>query len=129
MKRFVILLLMLVTITTFCSSQIIHKSTTALDSTRIIITDKQLKTANLIFIEHSKLLKENKILLKQIDNYKMLDNLNLKTDSIRLVQINNYEILNNQLKKENKKLKVQRNIFGLTGLSFGLAFIFTMLFK
>ena len=57
----------------------------------------------------------------------MLDNLNLKTDSIRLVQINNYEILNNQLKKENKKLKVQRNIFGLTGLSF--AFIFTMLFK
>lgn len=59
----------------------------------------------------------------------MLDNLNLKTDSIRLVQINDYEILNNQLKKENKKLKVQRNIFGLTGLSFGLAFIFTMLFK
>lgn len=129
MKRFVILLLMLVTITTFCSSQIIRKSTTALDSTRVIITDKQLKTANLIFIEHSKLLKENKILLKQIDNYKMLDNLNLKTDSIRLVQINNYEILNNQLKKKNKKLKVQRNIFGLTGLSFGLAFIFTMLFK
>ena len=59
----------------------------------------------------------------------MLDNLNLKTDSIRLVQINNYEILNNQLKKENKKLKVQRNIFELTGLFFGLAFIFTMLFK
>ena len=120
---------MLVTTTTFCSSQIRYKSTTALDSTRVIITDKQLKTANLIFIEHSKLLKENKILLKQIDNYKMLDNLNLKTDSIRLVQINNYEILNNKLKKKNKKLKVQRNIFGLTGLSFGLAFIFTMLFK
>ena len=80
-----------------------------------------------IFTAYNKKMFKKKISKIRIKKDK--DNLNLKTDSIRLVQIDNYEILNNQLKKENKKLKVQRNIFGLTGLSFGLAFIFTMLFK
>lgn len=126
MKRYAILLLMLVITTTFCSSQIIQKSTTVLDTTRIVITDKQLKTANLIFVEHSKLLKENDILKKQINNYMVLDSLNAKTDSIKTDFLNIMEKENSDLRK---KVRKQKNVFGISGLSLGLAFILTILFK
>ena len=126
MKRFAILLSMLVITTTFCSSQIIQKSTTVLDTTRIVITDKQLKTANLIFIEHSKLLKENDLLKRQIDNYRVLDILNTKTDSIKTDFLNIIEKENNDLRK---KIKKQKNVFGISSLSIGLAFILAILFK
>lgn len=126
MKRYAILLLMLVITTTFCSSQIIQKSTTVLDTTRIVITDKQLKTANLIFVEHSKLLKENDILKKQINNYIVLDSLNAKTDSIKTDFLNIMEKENSDLRK---KVRKQKNVFGISGLSLGLAFILTILFK
>lgn len=126
MKRYGILLLMLITTTTICSSQIIQRSTTVLDTTRVVITDKQLRTANLIFVEHAKLLKENEILIKQLNNYKMLDSLNTKTDSIKTNFLNDLTKENIGLKK---KVKKQKTIFGISGLSLGLAFILTILFK
>lgn len=97
-----------------------------LDTTRIVITDKQLKTANLIFVEHSKLLKENDILKKQINNYIVLDSLNAKTDSIKTDFLNIMEKENSDLRK---KVRKQKNVFGISGLSLGLAFILTILFK
>lgn len=126
MKRFAILLLMLVVMTTICSSQIIQKSTIRIDSTKIVISDEQLRTANLIFVEHSKLKKENKLLKRQINNYIVLDSLNTKTDSVKSDLLNKLEKENTNLKK---KVKKQKKIFSISSLSLGLAFILAILFK
>ena len=56
----------------------------------------------------------------------MLDSLNTKTDSIKTNFLNNLTKENIGLKK---KVKKQKTIFGISGLSLGLAFILTILFK
>jgi hypothetical protein len=60
----------------------------------VSITSEQLKYTNLIFVEHNKLLKENKLLDEQIQNYKDKVLLLEQTDSLRLSQINQYENIN-----------------------------------
>lgn len=68
------------------------------------ITSKQLKEANLIFVEHSKLLKENSLLIKQVNNYKLENVLLLEADSIRCLQIENYQAMSESYKLQLKEL-------------------------
>ena len=90
-----------------------------LNDSLIVITNKQLKQTNLLFLDRERLIKENSELKFQIDNYdSILDNYKY-TDTIKSNQIdllktnlNDYNnIINNQsikidkLNKSNKVLK------------------------
>lgn len=91
-KRIAILFLTILLVRTTCfssnTSEVIEQDST------VLITSDQLKSANLIFVEHKKLLEENKLLNLQIQNYQTKTDYLLKTDSLRTAQITNYQYLN-----------------------------------
>ena len=107
MKRTLILLLiiMLARISAFSSttSNLIEQDSI------VYVTTQDIKYANLIFIEHKKLIKDNALLLNQIENYKDLTNTLTQVDSLRLRQIEEYSVLNDkyqlQIKSLNKDIK------------------------
>ena len=107
MKRIVILFLaiLLVRITCFSSTT---SEVTRQDSI-VSITSEQLKYANLIFVEHKKLLEENDLLNQQVLNYQNKTDLLLRTDSLRVSQIANYQLINEayatQIEDLNKAIK------------------------
>lgn len=111
MRKFVAILLVILLIPTISSSQVIWRETEK-DSI-VLITPAQLKETNLIFAEHCKLLEENTLLRKQIDNYKLKDSLNNVSDSLRLNQLQNYKELannyTNQISILNSKIKKQNS--------------------
>ena len=78
------------------------------DST-VLVTTSDLKYANLIFVEHDKLLKENSLLYQQVGNYMDLNRQLVQVDSLRLHQISEYNKLNqsyvNQIDALNKEVK------------------------
>ena len=78
------------------------------DST-VLVTTSDLKYANLIFVEHDKLLKENSLLYQQVGNYMDLNRQLVQVDSLRLHQISEYNKLNqsyvNQIDALNKDVK------------------------
>lgn len=98
MKRIVISFLIILLQTTTSSSQIIWNDSV------IGITPIQLKTTNLIFVEHEKLLKENSLLKIQLDNYTKDNQLLTQTDSIRTIQLKGYKDLDTQNKKQIEQL-------------------------
>lgn len=107
MKRIVILFLaiLLVRITCFSSTT---SEVTRQDST-VSITSDQLKYANLIFVEHKKLLEENDLITQQVQNYQAKTDFLLRTDSLRVAQITNYQLINEtyatQIEDLNKAIK------------------------
>lgn len=123
MKRIVISFLIILLQTTTSFSQIIWNDSV------IGITPIQLKTTNLIFVEHEKLLKENSLLKIQLDNYIKDNQLLTQTDSIRTIQLKGYkdldiqnkkqiEQLNKDLSRKKKELTVWK--IGGLGISVGL---------
>lgn len=78
------------------------------DST-VLITSDQLKRTNLIFLEHEALLKTNSLLHQQLNNYKLNNDLLLRSDSIRKVEIDKYKLLtesfNSEIASLNKEIK------------------------
>ena len=98
MKRIVILFSIILLQTTTSFSQIIWNDSV------IGITPIQLKTTNLIFVEHEKLLKENSLLKIQLDNYTKDNQLLTQTDSIRTIQLKGYKDLDTQNKKQIEQL-------------------------
>ena len=126
MKKIIISLLIMMSIPTICSSQNIWNQ----DSV-VTITSKQLKEANLIFIEHKKLLNEDNLLYKQIDNYRKDSCILIQLDSIKNVKINDYKNLVTKQEKCIKSLEKdlsksnKRSIWtGISGLVIGLLFTF-----
>lgn len=114
MKRTLItlLIMMLARITCFSSTTSIPIEPDSIVS----VTASDLKYANLIFVEHSKLLKENSLLYQQVGNYVELNHQLVQVDSLRLQQINKYdklnqsyatqiEALNKEVKKKNKAIR------------------------
>ena len=104
-KLLIILSIILLTTTTSSSSTISRK----IEKDSIVsITPIQLKEINFIFAEHHKLLIENQLLSKQIENYKEDNKLLIKADSVRQNQIKTYNDWNKSLikslNKKNKKL-------------------------
>lgn len=113
MRKFVILscLILLTTITCFSQNILVNES----NDTVVLITPQQLKETNLIFAEHQKLLVEKKLLLNQLNNYKLDNDLLSYSDSIKSLQVDNYknlansysiqiEELNQEVQKKNKSL-------------------------
>lgn len=107
MKRITILFLTILLVRTICFSS--NTSEAIRQGSTVSITSDQLKYTNLIFIEHKKLLEENKLLLQQVQNYKVKTNYLLTTDSLRVAQISNYKLINRehsiQIENLNKTIK------------------------
>ena len=85
----------------------------------LTMTQQQLRTTNLIFLEHEKLKKEVPLLQNQIANYRKLDSLATKHDSIQNKQLEN---LNNIVIKQDNKIKNLKRI-----QSFGLGAIIALI--
>lgn len=107
MKRITILFLTILLVRTICFSS--NTSEAIRQGSTVSITSDQLKYTNLIFIEHKKLLEENKLLLQQVQNYKVKTNYLLTTDSLRVAQMSNYKLINKeysiQIDNLNKAIK------------------------
>lgn len=107
MKRIVILFLAILLVRSTCFSSTTSEVTRQ-DST-VSITSDQLKYANLIFVEHKKLLEENDLLTQQVQNYQAKTDFLLRTDSLRVAQITNYQLINEtyatQIEDLNKAIK------------------------
>ena len=134
MKKFIMLFFLILSMTTMCFSQNISNGITK-DSI-VLITPKQLKETNLIFVEHQKLLKENDILFKQISNYKLDNELLYKTDSLKTVQLENYKMLTEsynlkieQLNKEITKKSNMLSVYKIGGITISLGLLIWLLLK
>lgn len=119
---------------TACFSQNIYPR--ILNDSLIVISPTQLKQTNLIFLEHNKLILENRELKSQLNNYSDLV-LNYQTnDSIKNTQISllrsnldKYntiiETQNTQIKKLRSSNKLYKGItIGSFVISFGLLILF-----
>ena len=117
-KKIALLVMMLVPICSFSQHMssptlidTIHLSIPVNKDELVTITDKQLKTANLIFLEHEKLSKEVPLLNEKISNLEKINSTWQHTDSIRksnelkyIKTINNNDSKIKQLKKDKKIL-------------------------
>lgn len=116
MKKIVTLLLAILLTTTTCFSQ--TTSTETSSDSIVSITSEQLKYANLIFVEHEKLLTENSLLNSKIDNLQNKLKLSENVDSLRLSQISQYKGINDayalQIQSLNRGIsKKNKTILGL----------------
>lgn len=122
-KRLLVLSLAIMLMMITCFSSTIYKDSI------IVITPTQLKNTNLIFAEHSKLLKENSLLKRQIENYKEDNKLLIKSDSVRCLEVNYYsdinKELNNSLQKKNKSLFLWK----IGGITVSTTLLILFLFK
>lgn len=110
MKKILILLLitLLVPISAFSTTT----STQTNQDSIVYVTAQDIKYANLIFIEHKKLIKENDILKKQVVDYEKVVEIANEVDSLRVEQIKtldkDYTIrinnLNDEIKRKNNHL-------------------------
>lgn len=105
----------------------IHLEIPVNPSDLVSITDKQLKIANLIFLEHEKMFQEIPLLEAKISNLEKIDSIWHHTDSVHSVNETNYinTILNNNT--DIQKLKKEKNIlFGtsITGIALFLLSLF-----
>ena len=117
-KKIALLIIMLVPICSFSQHMssptlidTIHLSIPVNKDELVTITDKQLKTANLIFLEHEKLSKEVPLWNEKISNLEKINSIWQHTDSIRksnelkyIKTINNNDSKIKQLKKDKKTL-------------------------
>ena len=105
MPNWLTLLCLLTIVPIFGSSQ---------TTSKITITNEQLKTANIIFAEHAKFSSEIPLLKYQVTNLKNLNKSWEKTDSIRKTQlVEYYGVIRDQDKSIEglqKSLKRQRKV-------------------
>lgn len=122
-RKIALLIMMLVPICSFSQHissptliDTIHLSIPVNEGELVTITDKQLKTANLIFLEHEKLSKEVPLLNEKISNLEKINSTWQHTDSIRKSNELKYIKTINSNDSKIKQLKKDKNI--LLGTSF-----------
>lgn len=114
MKKILILLLLILLPKIWIFSQTI--SETIRQDSIVSVSVQDIKYANLIFVEHKKLIVENALLLKQIENYKkenaILSEIGLlksnqisEYDNINSSYINNINQLNTEIRRKNTTIK------------------------
>lgn len=119
----------------WCSSQNIYPK--LVNDSLVVITPQQLKTTNLIFLEHKKLKLEVLELKKQLSSYESLINSYEKTDSVRNAQIKRLilhaqaseQVMQNQLREINKlesKEKLYRRLT-IGGFTISVTFLVALL--
>lgn len=122
-RKIALLIMMLIPICSFSQHissptliDTIHLSIPVNEGELVTITDKQLKTANLIFLEHEKLSKEVPLLNEKISNLEKINSTWQHTDSIRKSNELKYIKTINSNDSKIKQLKKDKNI--LLGTSF-----------
>lgn len=122
-KKIALSIMMLVPICSFSQNMssptlidTIHLSIPVNKDELVTITDKQLKSANLIFLEHEKLSKEVPLLNEKISNLEKINSIWQHTDSIRKSNELKYIKTINNNDSKIKQLKKDKNI--LLGTSF-----------
>ena len=118
MKRIVLLLCISLLTVIVCSSQTTYPR--ILSDSTVLITSKQLKQTNLIFLEHQKYKLINNELDSQIINYKKLVNNYELQDSLYRERVSylddELKISNNKIHKNSTTIKVYRFLcIGLIG--------------
>jgi len=105
------------------------------DST-VSITHKELKETNLIFLEHKKLLVENKLLNEQIQNYKLSNQITSRIDSLKSLQLLEYDKLYKESVEREKKLSSQITkkdrallVWRIGGITVSAGFLLFLLLK
>ena len=99
----------------------------------VSVTASDLKYANLIFVEHKKLLTENSLLYQQLGNCIDLNNQLVQVDSLRKEQI--FELNKKhtkQINDLNKEIKKKNNsilCWQIGGITISVGFILFLLFK
>ena len=97
LKRIVLILCLLMTVPFSIHSQ---------DTSKILITSDQLRTANLIFAEHKEYSKLVPLLHQENSNLQIINDTWIKTDSIKTVQIyKQNQIISEQLNSITKMKK------------------------
>lgn len=106
-------------------------STPITSDSMVLITPQQLKTANLIFLEHSMLLKENEVKDSQVKALKYLYEDELRIDSMYESTINDLNIViqtcNKDIKEQEKLTKRAKRwmkVWQVIGWSTSLALLF-----
>lgn len=102
------------------------------DTSKVIITTEQLKTANIIFAEHFKYSQEIPYLNEQIKNLTLINNSWVRTDSLRKQQLNYYNSViidkDKSIDDLNKSLKIKQNTINCGGL-IGVLLLVCLLIK
>ena len=97
---------------TLCSS------TYSQDTSRIIITSDQLRTANLIFAEHKEYSQLVPLIRQENANLQLINKTWERTDSIKTYQINQQskmiERQNENIDKLKKSIKVRNTVTGVS---------------
>ena len=131
MKRTLITLL-LITLTKIISFS--STTSTPIEQDSIVsVTASDLKYANLIFVEHKKLLTENSLLYQQLGNCIDLNNQLVQVDSLRKEQI--FELNKKhtkQINDLNKEIKKKNNsilYWQIGGITISVGLILFLLFK
>ena len=97
---------------TLCSS------TYSQDTSRIIITSDQLRTANLIFAEHKEYSQLVLLIRQENTNLQLINKTWERTDSIKTYQINQQskmiERQNENIDKLKKSIKVRNTVTGIS---------------
>lgn len=92
----------------------VSSSTYSQDTSKIIITSEQLKTANLIFAEHKKYSELVPLLQLENSNLEIINKSWANTDSIKTLKINEQnKIIQNQydnIDRLNKSIKVRNTV-------------------
>lgn len=127
MKRFGTLLLTIVLMKITCISQTISNPTNC--DTIVSITSEQLKYANLIFAEHSKLLNENNLLYTQINNYKDEINVMNSIDSCRVQQLSSYEDLTKKYESQIKSNSNTLKYWKIGSFTIGIGLLLALILK
>lgn len=131
MKRTLITLL-LITLTKIISFS--STTSTPIEQESIVsVAASDLKYANLIFVEHKKLLTENSLLYQQLGNCIDLNNQLVQVDSLRKEQI--FELNKKhtkQINDLNKEIKKKNNsilYWQIGGITISVGLILFLLFK
>ena len=128
MKRIATLLLIIILATITCSSS--NTLIITPQDSIVSITAQQLKYTNLIFIEHKKLLEENSLLCKHINNYQLEVRTLEQIDSIRKSQIINERILyENQIKDLTSKKNKTITLWKIGGITVSASLVLLLLLK
>lgn len=134
MKRIVILFLTILLVRIICFSS--NTSEVTRQDSIASITSDQLKYANLIFVEHKKLLEENGLLYQQVQNYRIKTDYLLKMDSLRVMQISNYQHINKtyvtQIEDLNKAIKKKNRAvtcWKIGGITVSIGLVLFLLLK
>ena len=125
-KMFLILLMATLTRIVSFSSNI---SEVTNNDTIVSVSITDIKYANLIFVEHKKLLTENQLLKEQTQDYNNLVNNMNKVDSLRKQQNYIHERQIDYLSKECKSKEKAIKYWKVGGITVSIALIIALLVK